>query len=491
MQWTQISFILTVIVLAPAARVTAQPSQTSPPAPIVSWGSTRSGSAWTSWAPHDTGYFEADPALVVGSDRLLTGIEAQFAIFYNPAQGDDQYGNFSSGLGDWLGPSLPAPVDGFLITQPQLLRDPACPDGLGNLRECYILIARALRASDQAARIVVGASYWVGPQEWGSWKMWSFDVSHSNAGAPMYPGFPRASLTSNGVLITADMFTWSDGHFQFSQLWSLAKSSLYIDGNRPVHTAWGFKNVDGTLAATLVPAVSYVNSTTTYLVNSSFPGNGTANLLNIRQIDTGNPTAPSFAWLTALAVPDYSIPPDAEQLGANTLITTNGAEITNAVLLSNGLWAAQTTGCTPSGDTGQRSCVRWYQIDPATPALLQQGTLGFPGAHFYYPALAANEYGDMTLAFSASASYAAVGVYYSGRRGSDPPNTLDGFALLHDGDSCYVRPYGSANTLGGRTAVALDPSDGLSMWIFGTFASGSNSNCQANGWGTWIGQVRW
>jgi hypothetical protein len=478
------------VVLAPAVPLAAQSSQTSPPAPIVSWGSTRSGSTWTSWAPHDTGYFEADPALAVGNDRLLTGTEPEFAIFFNPAQGDDQYGNFSSSLGEWLGPGLPSPVNGFRITQPQLLLDPACPDGVGNLRQCYILIARAVRASDHAARIVIGTSYWTGPQEFGSWRMFSFDVSHRDTGTPMYGAFPRASLIKNALLITADMFAWDGDRFQFAQVWLLPRSALYSNTKPSFYTEWGFKNADGSLASTIVPAVSYVDSTTTYLVNSLVRTDGKANQLSIRQIDTADPTAPTFA-LSTFRVPDYSMPPDAEQLGTNTLITTGGTEITNAVLLSNGLWAAQTTGCTPDGDTTQRSCVRWYQIDPVASVVLQQSTLGYAGAHFYYPALAANEAGDMTLAFSGSATYSAAGIYYSGRRAPDPPNALNGFALLHDGDSCYVRPHDGANTLGGRTAVVLDPSDGRSMWIFGAFASGNNSDCQSNGWGTWIGQVRW
>ena len=489
MQFFSKSLFLAGIVVAPVIPLLAQSSQTSPPAPIVSWGSTRSGSAWTSWAPHDTGDTQVDPAIAVGSDRLLTAVEAQFAIFFNPAQGDDQYGNFSDTLGHWLGTGLPSPVNGFVITQPQLLLDPACPDGLGNVHQCYILIARAVRSSDHAARIVIGTSYWTGPQEFGSWKMVSFDVSHGDTGTPTYAALPRATLTKNALVINADMFAWNQYAFQFGQVWVFPRSALYSN-YLPLYTAWGFRNADGSVASTLVPAVSYVDSTTAYLVNSISTSAGTANQLNIHQIDTTDPTAPSFG-LTTVSVPDYSMPPDAEQLGTNTLITTGGAWITNAVLLSNGLWAAQTTGCMPDGDTTQRSCVRWYQIDPVASVVLQQGTLGFAGAHFYYPALAANAAGDMTLAFSGSASYSPVGIYYSGRRAADPPNTLDGFALLHDGDSCYVRPRGGANTLGGRTAVVLDPSDGRSMWMFGAFASGTNSDCQANGWGTWIGQVRW
>jgi hypothetical protein len=490
MKYPAVSAVLVYGIALSTLPLAAQSNQSTPPAPNVSWGSTRSGSDWTSWAPHDTGFHQADPALVVGNDRLLTGVEAEFNIFFNPAHGDDQYGNFGSGLGEWLGPALPAPVNGFQITEPQFLVDPACQDGLGNLRQCYILIARATRVNDQASRLIIAASYWVGPQEWGSWNMWSIDVSHRDSGTATYPVFPRAGDTANAIVVAADMYAWEDNSFQYAQVWSFPKSALYPGGQKTGHTVWAFANADGSQASSLVPAISYVNSTVTYLVNAYYPGNGTANQLSIRPVDTTNPAAPVFG-LQTLPVADFSMPPAAEQRGTNTLINTGDAGITNAVLLSTGLWAAQGTGCTPDGDTAQRSCARWYQIDPAAPAVLQQGTLGYAGAHFYYPAIAANENGAVTLAFSGSASYAAAGIYYSGRRASDPPNTLDGFALLHDGDGCYVRMNGSANKLGGRTAVALDLSDRQSMWIFGAFASGSSADCRANGWGTWLGRVTW
>jgi hypothetical protein len=473
----------------------SQASLSSPPPLNVNWGSTRSETGWTGWAPHDTGASQADPVLVVGSDRLLTAVEGQFSIFFDPWHGDDHYGNFGSGLGEWLGPGLPQPVEGFYISQPQLLIDPAAPDGLGHLVPSYILIARAARNSDKASRLVIGSSHWTGPVEFGAWDMWSLDenLSHSSA---LYARLPRIGMTSNVVIVTADMYSWNDDTFQFSQIWLIPKAEIYPGGTHRFHTFWGFNNANGSAATSLVPATSYVDSTITYLVNSYNPGNGTANELSVWTLDTQDPFAPIFQGQT-LVVDNFSVPPDAQQKGTDVLITTWDASITNAVLQPSGLWVAQGTGQTPDGDTVVRSCVRWYQLDPVTPGVVQQGTLGFPGAHFYYPTVSANATGDMTLAFSASADYANVGLYYSGRRASDPANTPSGFApnsfaLLRDGEGCYVRPgpYGW-NVLGGRTAVALDLSDGRSMWIFGAYAAGSSADCRSNGWGTWLGRVTW
>ena len=150
------------------------------------------------------------------------------------------------------------------------------------------------------------------------------------------------------------------------------------------------------------------------------------------------------------------------------------------------------TGCVVPPDTVQRSCLRWYEINPVSKTVLQQSTVGYPGTHFYYPAIAANANGDMTLAFSASATNSYVGVYFMGRRPSDPVNHLSGaFYLLQPGNGCYYRPYAGGNYVGARSAVALDPTDNLSFWLTGTFTGGGYSNCPSNGWGTWLGRLTW
>jgi hypothetical protein len=85
----------------------------SSPSPLnISWGSARSETGWTSWAPHDTGAALAYPALVVGSDRLLSAVQPQLNAFFDPwtPPYDDHMGNFGFGpdwppsLSEWLGP---------------------------------------------------------------------------------------------------------------------------------------------------------------------------------------------------------------------------------------------------------------------------------------------------------------------------------------------------------------------------------------------------
>ena len=69
---------------------------------------------------------------------------------------------------------------------------------------------------------------------------------------------------------------------------------------------------------------------------------------------------------------------------------------------------------------------------------------------------------------------------------------MQNFVCLRDGECCYERKETSGfNPLGSRTAVALDLSDRRSMWIFGAYPAGTNADCRANLWGTWLGRVTW
>jgi len=487
------TFLACGLTLAVVQPLTAQSS--APPVPNVSWGATRSGNVWTSWAPHDTGAAWADPALAAGSDRLLTADEPDFNLFYNPQHGDDQFGNYGEGLGGWMGAALPNNGSGFQITQPQALVDPTCPDGVGNQRECYLLIARALRQSDHASYLIIGNTHWTGPQESNAWTFHSLNAaSYGDAAQDTYVDGLWVGQTSSAVILSVNLHAWSDRSFKTALVLVIPKVDLYpATAGQPQPVSWwtNFSNADQSPAFALVPAVSYSASPVGYLVNAYDPGKDTARQLTIWTVDGTNLLAPVLQSQT-LPVAAFSVPPNAAQVGTDVQINTWDAEITNVVLPQrNALWVAQATGCTPDGDTAQRSCVRWYHIDPVAGRLLQQGTLGYPGAHFYDPAIGANPNGDMTLAFSGSATYAAVGVYYSGRRASDPPNTLASFALLHDGDGCYVRLDHGLNMVGHRNAVALDLADHQSMWIMGAFASGTNSRCESNGWGTWLGRVTW
>ena len=109
-----------------------------------------------------------------------------------------------------------------------------------------------------------------------------------------------------------------------------------------------------------------------------------------RNASTGDPV---FSTARAMTVAEYSLPADATQGGGSSrLIDTSDARNTQAVLARNpdrnnafSFWTQHTV------KEGNRSVVRWYEIDPlaATPVVRRTGTIGLstPSVFFYNAAI--------------------------------------------------------------------------------------------------------
>jgi hypothetical protein len=212
--------------------------------------------------------------------------------------------------------------------------------------------------------------------------------------------------------------------------------------------------------------------------------------LTLWVLDTTNPAVISETY-GPVPVSQYSSPPSAEQSGTSALINTWDTRIFNAVYQAGGgLWTANTTGCTPPGDTVQRACVQWYEIDPTSMTVGQQGLVEYPGWYFYAPAIAANPYGDAVLVFNGSSATDYVGIYFTGRYHTDPLNTMQAsISVLKKGEGCYVRSAGN-NTVSLHSDATLDPINSGVIWLHGAYAYGSDSNCQNNDWATGVGAVQ-
>ena len=100
-------------------------------------------------------------------------------------------------------------------------------------------------------------------------------------------------------------------------------------------------------------------------------------LFPVTKDNSGNPV---FGSARSIAVASYNVPPAAAEGGGFTqLIDTSDARNTQAVLAVNpdragavSLWTQHTIA---SGSGGTLSGVRWYEIDPLAPAVLDSGTV--------------------------------------------------------------------------------------------------------------------
>ncbi|MBV9602491.1 MAG: hypothetical protein JOZ87_37320 [Chloroflexi bacterium] len=490
------SVLAAAALLFPGASASALAAPAAPPGSTLQLVSayqglidTQEGSTWSSGA--NAPFAEPTIARGEGGDQLQMAADWNFGRLFGPAGGTDHYGNFNDSLGDWAGGALPQ-NEGFSVAQPQLLHD---LDDRGFDR--YLLAASATSWSTHQSKIAIAVNKYLGDVDYGNTCVQSLDANFLPGASPtnFYVDELRIGNTDNGIVMAGNMYGFDDNQFKYSKVWVLPKSELYNGYMQDcplvqhAYFDWSLTNPDGSLATSVVPAHSYVGGYVADMINTEAPGdNGSSSMtlwhVNTQYLDSGSVSFDGVAVNTNA----YFNPPNASQAGTNVQINTWDSRVYNAVLQPGALWTVHTVACIGSSDPNTWiSCLDWLEIDPNSGAVRQEGMYGYDGAYMFAPAITADGDGNAVLAFEASAAYANVGVYFTGRQSSDAPNTLRDLQLLKDGEGCYERE--PSNTVGMHSAVDMDPRDGGLFFIDGAYTTGSDPNCQKNDWATRYGVV--
>jgi hypothetical protein len=187
-----------------------------------------------------------------------------------------------------------------------------------------------------------------------------------------------------------------------------------------------------------------------------------------------------------LSIGTLTSPPDAKQYGTSTLIATNDNRLLEASYRDGILWVAANSACVPSGDTVTRACMRFIQftISPAgVVTKAQDFDFGRFAFYYYYPAVQIDANHNLVGVFSGSSSATYAGVYASGQKVGDGPNTFQAPVLIKSGENSY-NPF--ANRWGDYSGAAMDPNDALTVWVVGEYVDITG----ASEWGTWIAPVK-
>lgn len=289
--------------------------------------------------------------------------------------------------------------------------------------------------------------------------------------------FPGLGLDSQAIYITSNQFSLSTFAFQYAKLRILNKSEVYgscgsigwtdfVDLRDPVIT--GFP-VD-----TVQPAHSYGNPAAEYLLSTGASTN------NVVLWSVTNPvTSPTLTGVSVTTPSSWGVPPNAAQCSATTLLDTADGRLLNTVYRYGELWTTHTVAC--SG----LSCLRLLRIKPigapvTSGTVLDDFTFGAAGTFFYYPAVDTDIAGNVYVVFNRSSSSECAGVRYTGRKSSEPANSLQASALLQAGVSSYVV---TDNRFGDYSGAAPDPAVPNRAWFAGEYVAATNT------WGTWIGSA--
>lgn len=259
-----------------------------------------------------------------------------------------------------------------------------------------------------------------------------------------------------------------------AQYWVLNKSDL-VAGRAAASASFGPFSTQGSVH----PVQVLGTSSSHFLVTVDWPSGSSANAIILYNV-TGAPPSTVTVIPTRISIRTVSVPPAADQSGSRHSLDTSDIRVSDAAWSDGKIWFGLDTGCTPSGDSQVRACVRLVEVDTASSKVLQDFDVAVAGKHLFYPALRTDGAGNLVAAFGFSSANDFPGVMVTGRLFGDTPNTVQPPVLVKAG-SGPEDPSSCSSTCryGDYFGSALDPADPTLVWSAIQFGTSS-------GWGTHI-----
>jgi hypothetical protein len=326
------------------------------------------------------------------------------------------------------------------------------------------------------------------------WRFQAIDAKVNITGADRWADYPGLAVDGDAVYVTANMFSFGlNTDYGGSRLWIVGKGGIYdAAGTSGVARHDPSTAVSlGDQAFTLQPAHMFgaaPGATGTFLVSSGFADGAGNEFLSVIRVEDPLGAGGAAFTNTFVALGNVSTtysPPGSPQAGGGPNIDSGDGRIYNAVWRNNFLWAVNTVSPTGGDDAGTATA-HWYKV-AATGSLIggagagglgnvaDQGDVGgndiAAGTRTFYPAVNVDANGNMALGFGASGPNIFPGAYYTGRAANAPAGTVQPSGVLAAGLDRYFRDFDSgANRWGDYSALALDPNDNSTFWVYNMYA---------------------
>ncbi len=171
-----------------------------------------------------------------------------------------------------------------------------------------------------------------------------------------------------------------------------------------------------------------------------------------------------------ISVTPYNDPPFAHQPGGlNPFIDSGDSRLgSNLVRVGGNVWGVETV------NSGGRSALRWFRIDPNTNTIAEEGIIGDATHDYYDGSIAVNNAGDVVIGYTRSgdteyaSSYASTGFF------NGVSTTFAAPMLLKAGVASYSAVAIGRNRWGDYSATMVDPTDPTHFWTIQEWASAYN-----------------
>ena len=329
------------------------------------------------------------------------------------------------------------------------------------------------------------------------WVVYQIDTTDPGGnGCPCFGDQPRIGIDGQNVYVTDDEFSINGPQFNGGDIYAFSKKDL-VALNPTVHfVRFSHLSVGGTIPVAPQPALTTGAPGAEYFLGSLDP-NGTFDqrlavwaMTNIGAVSTGGkPT------LSSLVLPSeaYGLPPNAEQKGTASLLTSDDDRMQQTQFIKGSIWGELDTGLTIPGDTAERAAAAWFRVQPHLTAgkldgstkVLQQGYVAVKGRYFIYPALQVTPGGGAAMVGTLSGSDLFPSAAFTTLA---PGATAFGPVSVTATGSTFYDP--TATRWGDYSWAVMDPS-GASVWLATEYVPPKSSQT-ADGlknWGTRVMNV--
>lgn len=219
------------------------------------------------------------------------------------------------------------------------------------------------------------------------------------------------------------------------------------------------------------PVQSLSSTSPLYMVSDG--GVSSTNQIKLFNL-TGQVGSVNFNNINILTVRTINTAPSALQPVTTTLLDTGDTRILDAAWFKGNLWFSLDDGCTPTGDTIKRSCVRLIQFNTNTTKVIQDFDINATNTYYYYPALRLDGFGGLGVVFGTSNSTDPTGypsLIVTGQAAHDPINSFKQLSYLkigsqYEDDNPNLQ---GVTRYGDYFGAALDPSDSSRVWVAGEY----------------------
>jgi hypothetical protein len=441
-------------------------------------GERRAPSAVTSWAGlNDSTFTPSDSTGAVGTQRFIELVNSKFAIYDKGSTTPISTGSLNT---------LANASSADTLFDVQVIWD------LTTSRFYYTMIDVVSQTNNHLA---FGFSKSASPSS-GSGSDWcKYTIPYGS----QFPDYPKLGDSKYFALIGVNVFA---GDF-FTGAEALAINKPPSGSSCPslkLKTKSGLMSNDSTFAFTPVPANEIDNKKTGWI--AAIPSTLPSKKISLFKVQKKNGKAKIQKTAKQLKVNQYKTPPNAPQSGNATKIDTLDGRLTQAVAATDTghndkfvIWTQHTV----QGGAGSK--VRWYEIYPSEPRLIQNGSASSDSKYNFDGAISPNRAvkgssksggKNMVLNFVASSSSSFPTIKMVSKKGKNDqsgqvavkqsPGPIAGFDCSKSGQPCRWGDYASATP---------DPSNSSRIWNVSQWASGSKPACttQVNCPATWRTQI--